>query len=170
MNHVAQWHDYFTMVGAGAAALTGLVFVAMSLHLDEVARDPAHRHRARTILAGLTAVFIRCAFALMVGQGDQAVALEFILILVVVEVILYRSISQALGHATSPQPGLLTRTLSAFICLVVEQAGAVVLFLGGAWGLYAIGAGMMASFVVMVTGAWLLIVGVRTIPAQNLTA
>ena len=55
----SQWHDYFMTVGAGAAALTGLVFVAMTLHLDEIITNPVHRHRARTILAGLTAVFIR---------------------------------------------------------------------------------------------------------------
>jgi hypothetical protein len=34
MYNAAAWHDYFMMVGGGAAALTGLVFVAMSLHLD----------------------------------------------------------------------------------------------------------------------------------------
>jgi len=43
---------------------------------------------------------------------------------------------------------------------VLEQAGAVVLFFGGACGLYAVGLGMMSSFVFMVTGAWLLLVGV----------
>jgi hypothetical protein len=28
---IDKWHDFFIMVGGGAAALTGLVFVAMSL-------------------------------------------------------------------------------------------------------------------------------------------
>lgn len=170
MHHAAQWHDYFTMVGAGAASLTGLVFVAMSLHLDEVTSDPAHRHRARSILAGLTAVFIRCAFGLMTGQNDQAIAVEFVLVLIVVEVILYRSISQALRDTGNPQASLLWRTVASFGCLALEQAGAVVLFSGAAWGLYAIGLGMMSSFVVMVSGAWLLIVGVRTAPSQSATA
>src|SRR5207237_5141859 len=78
----AAWHDYFLMVGGGAAALTGLVFVAMSLHLDQIALNVAHRHRARTVLTGLTAVFIRCALVLMAGQSAQAVALELILVLV----------------------------------------------------------------------------------------
>jgi uncharacterized iron-regulated membrane protein len=32
--------------------------------------------------------------------------------------------------------------------------------LGGAWGLYLVGLGIMSSFVFMVTGAWLLLVGV----------
>src|SRR6266576_4905652 len=78
----AGWHDFFLMVGGGAAALTGLVFVAMSLHLDQIALNAAHRHRARTVLTGLTAVFIRCALVLMAGQSAQAVALELILVLV----------------------------------------------------------------------------------------
>jgi hypothetical protein len=56
----AVWRDYFVMVGGGAAALTGLVFVAMTLHLEDIVNNPVHRHRARTILAGLTAVFLRC--------------------------------------------------------------------------------------------------------------
>ena len=152
-----SWHDYFITVGGGAAALTGLVFVAMTLHLEDITKDPVHRHRARTILTGLTAVFIRCALVLMGGQNNQAVAVELIGVLVVVELILYSSIRSA---AASADRGVLLRTLGSFACLVVEQGGAVVFFFGGAWGLYAVGLGMMSSFIFMVTGAWLLLVGV----------
>ena len=59
------WRDYFVMVGGGAAALTGLVFVAMSLHLSDIAGNRMHRHRARTLLTALTTIFIRCALVLM---------------------------------------------------------------------------------------------------------
>jgi hypothetical protein len=155
----SQWHDYFFMVGGGAAALTGLVFVAMTLHLDEIINDPVHRHRARTILAGLTAVFIRCALVLMGGQNNQAVAVELAAVLVVVEFILYSSVRQA---ASSADTAVLLRSLGSFACLVLEQAGALILFFGAAWGLYVVGVGMMSSFVFMVTGAWLLLVGVGT--------
>jgi hypothetical protein len=154
---ISSWHDYFVMVGGGAAALTGLVFVAMTLHLEEITRDPVHRHRARTILTGLTAVFIRCALVLMGGQNFQAVALDLIIVLTVVEVILYTSIRQAMRSADR---GVLYRTIGSFGCLILEEAGAIVLFFGNAWGLYAVGLGMMSSFIFMVTGAWLLLVGV----------
>jgi modulator of FtsH protease len=153
----SQWHDYFMTVGGGAAALTGLVFVAMTLHLDEIINNPVHRHRARTILAGLTAVFIRCALVLMGGQNAQAVAVELIVVLLVVEAILYRSIRLATEAADS---AVLLRAIGSFACLVLEQIGAVVLFFGFSWGLYVIGLGMMSSFIFMVTGAWLLLVGV----------
>ena len=36
----ALWHDYFVVVGGGAAALTGLVFVAMTLHIEEITSNP----------------------------------------------------------------------------------------------------------------------------------
>src|SRR5467141_4913470 len=102
----AAWHDFFMTVGGGAAALTGLVFVAMSLHLDQIALNAAHRHRARTVLTGLTAVFIRCALVLMAKQSGQAVALELIVVLVGVEIVLYRSIRQALEATGSSDPAL----------------------------------------------------------------
>jgi hypothetical protein len=162
--NASQWHDYFFMVGSGAAALTGLIFVAMTLHLGEITSNPVHRHRARTILAGLTAVFIRCALVLMGGQTGEAVAIEVAGVLLVVEYILFNSIRQAAGSADS---GVLWRSIGSFACLVVEQAGAVVLFFGGAWGLYVVGLGMMSSFIFMVTGAWLLLVGVGTQEAAD---
>ena len=158
------WHDYFVLVGGGSAALTGLVFVAMTLHLETIANHPVHRHRARTILTGLTAVFIRCALVLMGGQNGRAVAVELFSVLVVVEAILYRSTRDAFMAADR---GVLLRAIGSFACLVTEQAGAVILFLGAAWGLYIVGVGMMASFIFMVTGAWLLLVGVETTQAAE---
>src|SRR5438128_1493135 len=122
----ASWHDYFLMVGGGAAALTGLVFVAMSLHLDQIALNVAHRHRARTVLTGLTAVFIRCALVLMAGQSAQAVALELILVLVGVASILYLSHRQATAASEAADPALLWRTIGRFACLVTEPLGAIV--------------------------------------------
>src|SRR5438132_13862286 len=166
----AGWHDFFLMVGGGAAALTGLVFVAMSLHLDQIALNAAHRHRARTVLTGLTAVFIRCALILMAGQSAQMVALDVIVVLLVVEFVLYRSIRQATAASAVPDPALVWRTIGSFACLVLEQIGAVVLFAGDARGLYVVSVGMMASFIFMVSGAWLLIVGVRREEAAQASA
>ncbi len=181
------WHDYFVMVGGGGAALTGLVFVAMSQHLSAIASDPTHRHRARTILIALTAVFVRCALVLMGGQTARAVAVEIFVVLVGVEIVVLRSLNEALRASGAgergvlfrslygalrgsgaPQRGVLFRTLGYAACLVVEQAGAAILFFGHTWGLYAVGVGMMASFLFIVSGAWLLLVGVES-PAQRLT-
>ncbi|MGO9900885.1 MAG: hypothetical protein ACLP0J_14605, partial [Solirubrobacteraceae bacterium] len=190
------WRDYFVMVGGGGAALTGLVFVAMSMHLSDIASDPTHRHRARTILTALTDVFVRCGLVLMGGQAARAVGAEIFVVLVGVEIFVFRSLSEALrgsgaaqpgvlfrslnealrgSGAAQPgvlfrslneafrgsgaaQPGVLFRTLGYAACLIIEQTGAAILFFGHTWGLYAVGVGMMASFLFIVSGAWLLLV------------
>jgi hypothetical protein len=105
----------------------------------------------------LTAVFIRCSLVLMGGQNAQAIAIEIIAVLLIVESILYLSIRQAMRAGDL---WVLLRTLGSFVCLVVEQIGALILFTGSLAGLYVVGLGMMSSFIFMVTGAWLLLVGV----------
>ncbi len=155
-----QWHDFFLTVGGGAAALTGLVVVAMSLHLDVIAGDPVLRHRARSILTGLAAVFMRCALVLMGGQSGRAVATELFAVCAIITaagVSSYRQVSRS-DH---PVPrGSVLRTAGSIACYTLEMAGAAALFLGSAGGLYVVGVAMVANFFFMISGSWLLLVGV----------
>src|SRR5580693_2965092 len=78
------WGNFFVMVGSGVAALTGLVFVALSialsLNLEDMTQDATHKYRSINTLAGLTAVFVMCALVLMPGQDHRAVGLELFLL------------------------------------------------------------------------------------------
>src|SRR6516165_2080896 len=82
----AEWHDFFLVTGGGAAALAGLVFVAMSINLDVVAQSVTHRLRAINMLTGFTAAFIICALALMGGQSHQALGTEWLVVATVAAV------------------------------------------------------------------------------------
>ena len=75
---------------------------------------------------------------------------------------LLQSLDEALRGNGAAQHGVLFRTLGYAVCLVIEQAGAAILFFGHSWGLYAVGAGMMVSFFFIVSGAWLLLVAVES--------
>jgi hypothetical protein len=88
-------------------------------------------------------------------------------VLVVVETILYRSVRLAARDADN---AVLLRAIGSFACLVLEQGGALVLFFGFSWGLYVVALGMMSSFIFMVTGAWLLLVGVGMQEAAEATS
>lgn len=44
--HPEAWHDFYVMVGGSVAALTGLLFVAFSLHPAEIGKQPHFRVRA----------------------------------------------------------------------------------------------------------------------------
>jgi hypothetical protein len=156
----AEWHDFFVMVGGGAAALTGLTVVAMSLHLRAVTRDEAHRHRARSGVTGMTAVFMRCGLVLMGGQSGRAVAAEIFVVCAAVTVAGLVSYRQVARRTAGVPPGSVLRTLGSMSCYCVEMLGAVVLFLGSAAGLYLIGVAMVAIFFFTISGAWLLLVGI----------
>jgi hypothetical protein len=51
-----SWHEFFLSVVGAGAALTGLVFVAISLHPREIASSPVLRTRAQGAMFGFTAV------------------------------------------------------------------------------------------------------------------
>lgn len=77
---VDQWRDYFIVVGSGAAALTGLIFVAMSLNVSAVTANTAHRYRGVGSLIGLASVFMLSALVVMGGQGHSAVGTELVVV------------------------------------------------------------------------------------------
>ena len=37
---IDAWHDLYVMLGTSSAALIGLLFIATSIHLDEVVSNP----------------------------------------------------------------------------------------------------------------------------------
>lgn len=59
------WHDFFVTAGTAAAALTGLLFVALSIQMDRILGHPEHRFRARGNFFGLTVVMVMALVVLM---------------------------------------------------------------------------------------------------------
>jgi hypothetical protein len=155
-----SWREFFLGVSGGAAALTGLGFVAVSMHLKAILSRPALVNRAKGILTNLTAIFVRCSLAIMGGQSHQAVALELFGICVIA-VIMGAVNFLAVLRAPGPVPrSSLYRYLGGLLCFLIEMIGALFLFLGFPWGLYMAASAMMASFYFVVSGAWLLLIGV----------
>jgi hypothetical protein len=96
-----QWHDFFITVGGASAALTGLVFVAMSLNLSVIAQDATHRYRAVGTLAGFSAIFVICGLGVMGGQDHRAVGLEWLIVSAVAAVIYVYGYIQAIRFGES---------------------------------------------------------------------
>jgi len=73
-----QWHDLYLMLGTAAAALTGLVFVALSLHLRAIGADRFQRARGHYLTFRLIYLTVVAAFVLIPGQGDDALGIELL--------------------------------------------------------------------------------------------
>jgi len=155
-----QWHDYFITVGGASAALTGLVFVAMSLNPSVIAQDPTHRHRAVGTIAGFTAIFMICGLGVMGGQDHRAVGLEWLTVSAVAGLVYVYGYIQAIRFGKS-SVGLRSPRLVVGTALhVVEIAGAALLLSGYVAGLYVAAISMICLLAFMISGAWLLIMGV----------
>ena len=157
----AEWHDFFVVTGGGAAALAGLVFVAMSINLDVVAQDATHRGRAINMLTGFTAAFIICALALMGGQSHQAVGAEWFAVATVAGAIYIGNYVQAAKRGGTKAVLRPDRLAGGVTCHLAEIVGAVVLILGYVAGLYVAAVGLIVYFAFLISGAWLLLVAVH---------
>lgn len=155
------WHDFFVMVGGGAAALTGLVFVAMSLNIDVIAQDATHRYRAIGTLAGFSAVFITCALVLMGGQDHRAVGVEWLVVATTTTAIYVNGYVRARRRGGSAVGLGGVRLVGGTTLYVAEVAGAIALVLGYTGGLYVAAVAMIILLAWGISGAWLLVVGVH---------
>lgn len=149
------------MVGGGAAALTGLVFVAMTLNLGEIVKETTHKHRAINTLTGFTAIVVICALALMGGQNYLSLGIEWLIASSIGACIYIHGITKARRKGRSRFGLGLPRLVFGAALYMVEIIGTIMLALGYIAGLYIAAITMVALLTFTITGAWLLLVGVE---------
>ena len=152
-----QWRDFFLLVGTGAVTLTGLVFVAMSLTPKVIAYHATHRYRSIGTLTGLAAVFLRCALALMGGQNQQAIGTERLIVSGAAGTVYVYGYIKA---AKAGSGASIYRTVAGTGLYLVEMVGAALFIAGSMAGLYVAATAMVINTCYMISGAWLLVVGV----------
>lgn len=164
---IEQWHDFFIMVGGAAAALTGLVFVAMSLNLEIIVKDLTHKHRAIGTLTGFTSVFVICALVLMGSQSYQSVGFEWFVVATIAGAIYVNGYVQAKRRGKSPLGLTLIRLVFGTSLYIIEVLGAIIFMFGNSLGIYIAAIAMVVILAYTITGAWLLLVGVHAEKIEN---
>jgi len=74
----AAWHDLFVTVGGSAAALSGLILVAVSINLREIIARVHLPVRAGETLSILVALLLPSLFLLAPGQGRTVLGTEIL--------------------------------------------------------------------------------------------
>jgi hypothetical protein len=155
-----QWTNFFLMVGGGAAALAGLIFVAMSINPEVVIRNSTHKNRAINMLTGFSAIFMACSFALIGNQQLMFLGCEWLMLWTVATAIFIRGYVIAIKTGASSIGLNAPRLAGGTICYLAEIAGAVLLILGYGSGFYVAALATIILFAFLISGAWLLIIGV----------
>jgi len=152
--------NFFVMVGGGSAALAGLIFVAMSINPEAIIRNSTHRNRAINMLSGFSAIFMACGLALIGNQSPGALGLEWLVLWLIATFIFIR------GYVVAIRAGMSSIGLNAprlgggTLCYLAEVVGALLLVLGYGAGLYIAAVATIVLFAFLISGAWLLIVGI----------
>jgi hypothetical protein len=154
-----QWNNFFVLVGTGSAALTGLVFVALTINLKGVTQDATHRYRAINMLSGFTSVFVLSALALMGHQTYRTLGIEWLLVSSLAAGINTNGYVQGFRLSGSRYALNLVRIVGGSVCYLGQIVGSLLLFLGYRAGIYVAAIALIVNFYFLVSGSWLLIVG-----------
>ena len=155
-----QWDNFFLMVGGGAAALLGLIFVAMSINPEVIIRNTTHKNRAINMLTGFSAVFMACSFALIGHQTPEILGFEWLFLWLIATAIFVRGYVVAIRSGMSSIGLNLPRLAGATMCYLAQVIGAILLILGNSAGLYIAAVASIVLLAYLISGAWLLIIGV----------
>ena len=154
------WSNFFIMVGGGAAALAGLIFVAMSINHKIIIRNVTHKNRAINMLTGFTAVFMACCFALVGNQRLETLGFEWLALWLIATAIFVRGYVIAIRSRSSSIGLTAPRLAGGTLCYLAEVIAAVFLILGNGAGLGLAAIAIIALFGFLISGAWLLMIGI----------
>jgi modulator of FtsH protease len=157
----AEWHDLFVAVAGAAAALAGLLFVALSINLKQILAAPMLAMRAAAALATLILAVIAAILILVPGQHRAVLGTELLVCAAPTWLFMTRA-QLRLGRSeqqTAVQFGT-DLALAQLAMIPVVVAGAS-LAAGAGGGLYWMVPALVFVFVSTTTRAWVLLVEVN---------
>ena len=130
-----MWRDLFDMAGLAAVTLTGLLSVALSINVRNIAETPAHLARAREAFISLTVLVTVSVFVLIPEQGRVALGIELVALSILVFVVGLRLQGQTLRRLPArSRPRWIVRLIgldSAALAILIAGASLVAGRLGG---------------------------------------
>lgn len=153
------WGDFAVAMAGAAAALAGLVMVAISVNIKEILAFRGLTARAASAIGSLVLVVVMAALILLPGQPAPILGAE--VLVAVVPVIVLQVVSL---HRRTHQSDSAGHSLALYVPLVTLQlapviGGALLLLLAGdGAGLYWLAAGMVLTVVGSMLDAWVLMV------------
>jgi hypothetical protein len=157
----AQWSDLFVASAGAAAALAGLVFVAVSINLKAIIAVRGLPERALQTVLMLAIVVVVSIVGLIPGQEHVALGIELLVVAASYSAGLALTSRGSLPTGDAPRSWLVGRVLVLSLGAVPLLVGAVSLLAESGGGLYWIAAGIIGAIFGGITNAWVLLVEIQ---------
>jgi modulator of FtsH protease len=176
---IESWNSFFVAETAAAAALLGLLFVAISINLKQVLESAGLPDRALGALLMLLAMLLIGLLLLMPGQSLAVLGIETAAVTVVTGVIgallgfrglrlaakeFRNNFSTGMPHMAAMRARIASRlwnVISFIGALAPILIGGVLMTSGGEAGFYWVGAGMCLSLIKAVSEGWIFLVEIN---------
>jgi hypothetical protein len=155
---VQAWDAFATIAGGAAAALTGLLFVAVSVRAAYIARSQELRNRAAQTLVLFGTVLVLAVLMAIPGQGYRTLGAELLSLGVMTgagQAVLDRRAKASRSDQAIAQ--VLEAVTPNLVTSVLLLAAGTILALGLHAGLYVLVAPVLTALVGGVVSAWLLL-------------
>jgi hypothetical protein len=149
-----KWQAFATGLAGATAALTGLVFVSVSIHLEAILADPFHRRRAQSTFLSLLVVLGAALVLLIPNIGRHIYGALCILVAAPLSNRAARSVA-VLKSREADREQWMTWAAAALADLLLVVGG-VGLLIQGIGGLYVVAAGLLLMAARAMTVVWIL--------------
>lgn len=153
-----EWTDLFVAVAGAAAALTGLLFVAVSINLERILKFEGLPERALETLLFLVLALLASIVALVPGQSDVALGLELLFVSLVIGGVVVRLPTLSTKDENVELSWVVARWTVRLAATIPFVVGGVSVLLESGGGLYWIVAGIVFAIIGAVSSAWVLLV------------
>jgi hypothetical protein len=154
----SEWTDFF-VAGAGAsAALTGLVFVAVSINVDRILGLQGVPERAMATVMLLLSVVLISLIGLIPGQSRGVLASELLVVGLVFAALILELTRRSMASGDRQRVHAFSHWLQVGLGTIPVVLGAVSLFAEAGGGLYWVAAGIVLATTGAVVNAWVLLV------------
>jgi hypothetical protein len=157
-----HWADFGAATAGAAAALAGLLFVAISINLERILEFSSLPHRAAQTLILFALPLITSLLLIVPGQPRTALGGELLAIgLATGTFMLVRDAQVPLNEQETKVTRLFARILPSVVsCGCLAIAGATLLARGGG-GLYWLVPAVLAAFIFGLLNAWVLLIEIQ---------
>jgi hypothetical protein len=156
----SSWNEVYLMLGSSSAALIGLLFVATSLHLAEIANEEVYRLRAQYTMLVLLSTLLE-SMAVLMPQPITVLGVELLLVSMWGLLFPITLLSKAIKIPRSRRGGLSVRRAGVFVtAYLVGFIGAGAVVTGCEWGMYGVSASYAILLTISIWNGWIIMQGI----------